>query len=196
MEVRYKNLFKNKEKAIRPFNLRIQTLLNEMKINPKIIHDTILPKTAPWTINQPIIKLDLTKLSKAKTHPFTFQENFLNIQNNFPDHHHIYTDGSKQGMKVGCTTVFQNQELLKHLSSESSTYSAEAIAIDLATNIIANHKSSKLIIYSDSKSVLQALQSKYSSTPPLITRLIDKMNTLSKNNSIILTWIPSHITEK
>ena len=60
-------------------------------------------------------------------------------------------------------------------------------------NIIANHKSSKFIIYSDSKSVLQALQRKDSSTP-LITRLLDKMNTLSKNNSIILTWIPSHIS--
>ena len=59
-------------------------------------------------------------------------------------------------------------------------------------NIIANHKFSKFIIYSDSKSVLQALQSKDSSTP-LITRLLDKMNTLSKNNNIILTWIPSHI---
>ena len=59
-------------------------------------------------------------------------------------------------------------------------------------NIIANHKSSEFIIYSDSKSVLQALQSKDPSTP-LITRLLDKMNTLSKNNSINLTWIPSHI---
>ena len=71
-------------------------------------------------------------------------------------------------------------------------YSAEAIAINLAMNIIANLKSSKFIIYSDFKSVLPALQSKDSSTP-LITRLLDKMNTLSKNNSIILTWIPCHI---
>ena len=190
IETRYKNLFENKEKVIKPFNLRIQTLLN--KINPKIIHNTILPKTAPWTINQPIIKLDLTKLSKTKTHPITFQENFLNIQNNFPNHHHIYTDGSKQEMKVGCVAIFQNQELLKRLPSESSIYSAEVIAIDLVMNIIANHKSSKFIIYSDSKSVLQAPQNKDSLTP-LITRLLDKMNTLSKNNSIILTWIPSHI---
>ena len=95
-------------------------------------------------------------------------------------------------MKVGCVAVFQNQELLKHVTNDSSIYSAEVIAIDLAMNIIANHKSSKFIIYSDSKSVLQALQSKDSSTP-LITRPLDKMNTLSKNNSIILTWIPSHI---
>ena len=127
------------------------------------------------------------QLSKSKTHPITFQENFLKIQNNFPDHHHIYTDGSKKGMKLGCAAVFQNQELLKRLPNESSIYSAEVIAIDLA-----NHKSSKFIIYSDSKSVLQALLSKNSSCP-LITRLLDKMNTLSKNNSIILTWIPNHI---
>ena len=94
-------------------------------------------------------------------------------------------------MKVGYAAVFQNQELLKRLPNESSIYSAKVIAIDLAMNIITNHKSSKFIIYSDSKSVLQALQSKDSSSP-LITRLLDKMNTLSKNNSIF-TWIPSHI---
>ena len=58
-------------------------------------------------------------------------------------------------------------------------------------NIIANHKSSKFIIYSDSKSVLQALQNKDSSTP-LITRLLDRMNTLRIIASI-LTWIPSYI---
>ena len=62
-------------------------------------------------------------------------------------------------MKVGCAVVFQNQELLKCLPNESSVSSAEAIAIDLAMNIIANHKSS-----SDFKSVLQALQSR-DSTP-------------------------------
>ena len=81
-------------------------------------------------------------------------------------------------------------ENLKTIENESSIYSKEAIAIDLA--IIANHKSSKFIIDSDSKSVLQALLSKTSSTS-LMTRLVDKMNTLSKNNSIILTLIPSHI---
>ena len=59
-------------------------------------------------------------------------------------------------------------------------------------NIIASHKSSKFIIYSDCKSVPEALQSKDSSTA-LITRLLDKMITLSKNKSFILPWIPSHI---
>ena len=44
MEARYKNLFENKEKVIKPFNLRIQTFINEIKINPKIIHKQSSPK--------------------------------------------------------------------------------------------------------------------------------------------------------
>ena len=77
MEIRYKNQFENKAKAIKPLNLRIQNLPNEIKINPKIIHDTIPLKTVPWTINQPMIKLELNKLSKTKTHPITFKRNSL-----------------------------------------------------------------------------------------------------------------------
>ena len=128
-----------------------------------------------------MIKLELTK-----THPITFQLKFLNIQNNFLDHHHIYAHGSKQEMKVVCAAIFQNQELLKHLPNESSIYSAEVRAINLAVNIMANHKSSKSITHSDSKSVFQALHNKNKPTP-LIWRLLDKMNTLYKNNSIIHT---------
>ena len=59
-------------------------------------------------------------------------------------------------------------------------------------NIIANHKASKFIIYTDSKSVLLALQNRDTSSP-LITKLLNKLNSLSKNNNIIFTWIPSHI---
>ena len=88
--------------------------------------------------------------------------------------------------KIGCAAIFQNQELLKCLVNESSIYSAEVTAIDQAMNIIDNHKSSKFINYSNSKSVLLALQNKYTLSN-LITKLQNKVNTLSKNNSIILT---------
>ena len=39
---------------------------------------------------------------------FQNQNTPYHLPNNFPDHHHIYTDGFKQGMKVGCAAVFQN----------------------------------------------------------------------------------------
>ena len=179
-------------KKIRPFSLRISDLLNEIKINTKIVHHTILSKTAPWTIRQPTINLELAKLPKIKTHSITYQEKLIKIQNKFPDHYHIYTDGSKQGKKVGCAAISQKKETLKRLPNEASIYSAETTAIDLAMNIIANHKASKFIIYTDSKSVLLALQNRDTSSP-LITKLLNKLNTLSKNNNIIFTWIPSHI---
>ena len=84
---------------------------------------------------------------------------------------------------------FSKKETLKRLPNEASIYSAETTAIDLAMNIIANHKASKFIIYTDSKSVLLALQNRDTSSP-LITKLLNKLNTLS---NIIFTWIPSHI---
>ena len=86
----------------------------------------------------------------------------------------------------------KKKETLKRLPNKASIYSAETTAIDLAINIIANHKASKFIIYTDSKSVLLALQNRDTSSP-LITKLLNKLNTLSKNNNIIYTWIPSHI---
>ena len=53
------------------------------------------------------------------------------------------------------------------------------------------HKT-KFIIYSDSKSVLWVQQNKDTSTP-FITKFLNKMNPLSKNNSIILTWILNYV---
>ena len=47
-------------------------------------------------------------------------------------------------------------------------------------NIIANHKASEFIIYTDSKSVLLTLQNRDTSSP-LITKLLNKLNTLSEN---------------
>ena len=93
---------------------------------------------------------------------------------------------------VGCAiSQKKKKKSLKRLPNEASIYSAETTAIDLAMNI-ANHKASKFIIYTDSKSVLLALHNRDTSSP-LITKLLNKLNTLSKNNNIIFTWIPSHI---
>ena len=46
-------------------------------------------------------------------------------------------------MKVGCAAIFQNQELLKRLPIESSIYSDEATAINLAMSINLNLSSNQ-----------------------------------------------------
>ena len=149
-------------------------------------------KTPPWTINRPIVKLELTKLSKTKTRPKAFPEKILDIQSNFSDHHHIYTNESKQGMEVGSAAILQNQKLLKHFPNESSVYSADITAINLAMNIIANHKFFKSIVYAHTKSFLLVLQNKYTSTP-LIKNTLKQNEYTFQTNSIILTCIPSHV---
>ena len=79
--------------------------------------------------------------------------------------------------KIGCTAISQKKESLKRLPNEASIYCAETTAIDQAMNIIPNHIASKFIIYTDSKSGL--LQNRDTSSP-LITKLLNKLNTLSK----------------
>ena len=52
-------------------------------------------------IQQPSILLKLNKYSKTKTHPLTFHKELLIIQNTYPEHLQIYSDGSKDGNQVG-----------------------------------------------------------------------------------------------
>ena len=130
---------KNNPKKIRPFSLRISDLLNEIKSTLKIVHHTILSKTAPWTIRQPTINLELAKLPKTKTHPITYQEKLIKIQNKFQITINLYRRIQTR-KKSSCAAISQKKETLKRLPNEASIYSAETTAIDLAMNIIANIK--------------------------------------------------------
>ena len=62
----------------------------------------------------------------------------------------------------------------------------------ISSDLTPPQRNSQCILWPVSTGQKKIIQSKDSSTP-LITRLLDKMNTLFKNNSIILTWIHSHI---
>ena len=94
------------------------------------------------------------------------------------DYKHIYTDGSKDDMKVGCAVVSDDFSETMRIPDGSSIFTAEAKAIDLALDLIADcETSNKFIIFSDSLSVL----------------LLEKHHELSELNEIVYCWIPSHI---
>ena len=59
-----------------------------------------------------------------------------------------------------CAAVLNKTVLKKALPMESSIFTAEARAIDLALNIISKSKNKKFIIFSDSLSVLLSLRNK------------------------------------
>ena len=74
-------------------------------------------------------------------------------------------DGSKDNGWAGCTAVLNKTVLKKALPRESSIFTIDAHAIDLAFNIILKSKHKKFIIFSDSLSVLLSLRNKKISEP-------------------------------
>ena len=82
------------------------------------------------------------------------------------DYKHIYTDGSKDDMKVGCAVVSDDFSETMRIPDGSSIFTAEAKAIDLALDHIANcETSNKFVIFSDSLSVLKSLDHTSSKIP-------------------------------
>ena len=111
--LKYKELFKRSERAIKSFGLWMETIKEEARINLTKRHNTIIPKIPPWTIKIPKVILTLCKLQKTKTHPLPFQEELEKIKDKYPRRSDIFTDGSKQEKTSGCTAV---EKQLKNIS--------------------------------------------------------------------------------
>ena len=152
--------FWKKRKTIKPFGLQMKSTLQESKIPLNNIHESTFPQTLPWIIKISKVILEVNEHSKTKTHPSTYQEKFNNILQHHPNHLYVFMDGSKYNNKAACAAVLNKTILRKALPMESSIFTAEARAIDLALNIILNIKHKKFIIFSDSFSVLLSLRNK------------------------------------
>ena len=82
---------------------------------------------------------------------------------------------------------------MQRIPDDSSIFTAEAKAIDLALDFISTcDANNKFIIFSDSLSVLKAMNHT-SSKNPQIQKLLEKCHELLAYKEIALCWIPSHI---
>ena len=138
----------------------MKSTLQESKIPLNNIHESTFPQTLPWIIKISKVILEVNEHSKTRTHPSTYQEKFNNILQHHPNHLYVFMDGSKYNNKAACAAVLNKTILRKALPMESSIFTAEARAIDLALNIILNIKHKKFIIFSDSFSILLSLRNK------------------------------------
>ena len=88
-------------------------ILEETDISLTSIHDTIHLSPPTWLLKQPVVILDLNKPPKNKTHPLTYQVKLNNIQEIYPNHQHIFTDGSKSNYGTECGAVLHKEGLKK-----------------------------------------------------------------------------------
>ena len=115
------------------------------------------------------------------------------MQSRYKNYRQIYTDGSKEDSKDGRADISDNHSNMQRIPDDSSIFTAEAKAIDLASDFISIcDANNKFIIFSDSLSVLKAMNHT-SSKNPQIQKLLQKCHELLAYKEIVLCWIPSHI---
>ena len=54
------------------------------------------------------------------------------MQSRYKSYQQIYTDGTKEDSKVGCAVISDNHNNMQHIPDDSSIFTAEAKAVDLA----------------------------------------------------------------
>ena len=105
---------------------------------------------------------------KSESNPHILKDDFRKLQNRFKNYQQIYIDGSKDDSKVGCAVISDNHSNMQHVPDDSSIFTAEAKAVDLALDFISTcNANNKCIIFSDSLSVLKAMKHTSSKNPQI-----------------------------
>ncbi|GFY09305.1 RNase H domain-containing protein [Trichonephila clavipes] len=106
----------------------------------------------------------------------------------------IYTDGSKRADYVGCGVVIEDIMHGYRLDTSCSIFTAEAVAIYRALQLIDSTMPRKYCIYTDSMSVLELLENYNDRCHPVVCKILDITSRLySKGLDIVFCWLPSHV---
>ena len=150
----------------------------------------------PWRHPEFEVCMALSEMNKSETNP----EEYLQC---FRAHKHVtdvemYTDGSKDvngvGAGFGSFDSMRGGTFFKRkLNSLSSVFTAELYAIKSALLLARVHQNRSVVIYSDSRSALQAVQ-KMESTNNLVQEIYLLIKSLAGQQTIVsFCWIPSHV---
>ncbi|GFO00797.1 RNA-directed DNA polymerase from mobile element jockey [Plakobranchus ocellatus] len=133
----------------------------------------------------------------VRSNEAAYQKEFFRIKEKFSNHYAVFTDGSKLEEKVAAAAYFsENPDRSKatRLRDGASVFSAELEGIALALTEIKKltkyHKN--FVIYNDSLSALQAIQSKNFKVID-IRRLYNLIRKFPTYVHISFVWIPAHV---
>ena len=188
-----KDFINNTPSAIKPLGLRIQPLLEQANISIKNVQPFSLPSKEPWTQNPPKVILDLHKNKKSEIDSHIFKTEFLEIKYAYKHYMSIYTDGSKQDEKVACAVISLNFTDSIRLPDNSSIFTAEAKAINIALYHIRDQPEKQFIIYSDSLSVLRSLKN-LDHRNPLINNFLENIITFQLLRKLFFVGFQATLT--
>ncbi|CAF4924610.1 unnamed protein product [Rotaria socialis] len=147
----------------------------------------------PWKL--PHIKCcrELLHLNKHTMPESQLRTEFINHSQKHYAAIAIYTDGSKTNEHVAAAATSGNVFSVSRLMTFASIYTAELVAIIKALRYINLQYSTSFVIYSDSRSALEAITKNIPNHPLIceIQRWIVLLN--SNNKAISLCWVPAHV---
>ncbi|XP_053692571.1 uncharacterized protein LOC128741021 [Sabethes cyaneus] len=158
--------------------------MDELAIPHIAIENENLPDTLTWEEKALHINTGIPEKLPPKAKQTLFRE----LRNtDYPHHNHIYTDGSKTSDGVGCGIFSQDANIVICLPSHLSIFSAEAFAIIKALELCTIGLN---VIFSDSRSVLEAVANNNSNHPWIINirKLLHE-----KQGNTALCWVPAHV---
>jgi len=146
----------------------------------------ILPCMDMYPVNENLSKDSINKIFLEKS--LSFSINAITF----------YTDGSKTDKEAPTgASVYSpdiNLNIIHRLPMETSIFTAEAWAIYLAINTIIDLKCDKAVVFSDSKSVLEAIASPLTQNKNYLIHYIRKYwrKCIQSGTELHIFWVPSH----
>ena len=131
-------------------------LLKEAKIDVNSI-----PDVPSWDSEPVTVDFTLSEFDKSSTST-VFKSRFNEVKQKYLDFCHIYTDGSKVETKVASAYVCPYGTRSYRLRDGCSVFTAEVETINKSLTYVQVSSRKSFVIFSDSMSILQAIESQES----------------------------------
>ncbi|GFN80517.1 RNA-directed DNA polymerase from mobile element jockey [Plakobranchus ocellatus] len=171
--------------------------IKNAKINQNTIDNLHVQCPPPWEQHKINVDISLIEQKKENTSEIVRRKEFFRIKEKFSNHCAVFTDGSKLEEKVAAAAYFPkhpDRSKATRLRDGASVFSTELEGIALALTEIKKiskyHKN--FVIYSDSLSALQAIQSKNFKVID-IRRLYNLIRKFPPYVHISFVCIPAHV---
>ena len=177
-----------------PIGNRLKTSTEALRIPQLQLQSTNRRDIPYWKTDKPNICLSNHNSNKREIQPYLLRAQCI-AHKQMHNGIEIYTDGSKNNTNSSASVYIpaaHNRSSMHKLPENISIFSAETYAIIQALKAIEQMQEDEFIIYTDSKSSLQALENL--DHPHAHIRKIQESNRRLKltGKSITLCWVPSH----
>ena len=185
-------LYENRPSCTPSFGIRIRNILSGSPLLDTRVRPRLILNLTPWNLKGISCIHPFKDFDKANTAANIFLSLFASHRSQYHNYIDIYTDGSKRNNIVGCGIVCRNTVLSYRLPAFYSVFSAEFLAIETALKLISSFSHRHFIIYTDSKSALDSLQS--NSCSPSFISVLQLYNELcNKGFHILFYWVPARV---